>query len=205
MLSFLSKRAYRVVLYACFCCSVLFRPPSRGSEHCRRRSPRLAGLAEIAHAEYRDAKELSNVFSTDFAPALGILLDAHLGNCDTVSRPALVRSAASCGGLACLQLLHERCSRDDWSQLLTRVPGIVRESPLASAFGACESGAFEYLLSFHSPSGADGPDLLSHEAVNSALAILAEHAPEQALPLQARLDGLRRVGRAHADRDGPRT
>jgi hypothetical protein len=112
-------------------------------------------LAEIMHAEYRDAKELSNVFSADFAPALGTLLDAHLGNGDTVSRPALVRSAASCGGLACLQLLHERCSRDDWSQLLTPVPGIVRESPLAFAFGACESGAFEYLLSFHSPSGAD--------------------------------------------------
>jgi hypothetical protein len=42
MLSFPFKRAYRVVLYACFCCSVLFRPPSRGLEHCRRRSPRLA-------------------------------------------------------------------------------------------------------------------------------------------------------------------
>jgi len=140
------------------------------------------------NAQYSD---VSRMFWYDFAPVLGILLDAGLGSDDTFPHVELVSYAASSGALACLQLLHERCSRDEWSQLLTPVPGMISESPLARAFKERKADAFEYLLSFHSPSGADGPDLLSHEGVNSALAILARHAPDQALPLQARLDAAR--------------
>jgi len=152
-------------------------------------------LTEVMRADssqgYTAPSPLDHVFWHDFAPALGVLLDAHLGNGDTVSRPALVRSAAGCGALACLQLLHERCSRDEWTQLLTPLPGRLSESPLACAFKERMSDAFEYLLSFHSLGGADGPDLLPQEAVNSTLAILAEHAPDRRRQLQVRIDAAR--------------
>jgi hypothetical protein len=149
-------------------------------------------LAEIVHTfkprQTGFDNNLYRIFSRHCAQALGILLD--VGLCDTVPRSALVCSAAEHNALACLQLLRERSSRDEWSQLLT-LSGKVSASPLVRAFKERKFDAFEYLLSFHSPSGADGPDMLPQETINSALAILAEKAPNQTLPLQMRLDAAR--------------
>jgi hypothetical protein len=152
-----------------------------------------SSLAEVMRSQFRhdNPRSINSVVLADFAPTLAILLDAGLGNDGTFSRSDLVCLAATVGALACLQLLHERCSRDEWKHLLTPVPGMISESPLACAFEDRKHDTVEYLISFHSPGGADGPDLLPQEAVNSALAILAEHAPDQALPLQARLDAAR--------------
>jgi len=139
-------------------------------------------------------------FFFDFAPALGLLLDAGLDDSDTATRADLVGYAAHHGAVACLQLLHERYSQHEWNQLLTPRPDWLEGSPLAQAYVSLssdavearkKSGAFEYLLSFHSPGGASGPDVLPPKAVDKALAFLAAEALERTLPLQARLDTVR--------------
>jgi len=68
-------------------------------------------LEEIIRDEYHDPRSLYRVFAADSAPALSILLDAGLGSASfTVPRSDLVCWAAERNALACLRLLHERCS-----------------------------------------------------------------------------------------------
>jgi hypothetical protein len=71
---------------------------------------------------------------------------------------------------------------------------MISVSPLGYAFKACKHDAFEYLLSFHSPGGKDGPDLLPPKVVNSSLAIFAEYVPDW-YPLQVRRGAARKVQR----------
>jgi hypothetical protein len=152
---------------------------------------------------------LQRVCTHDFAPALALLLDAGLDPAAGVAYDGyaedsaagqrwhatpcstLIGYAASTGALTCLRLLHERCSHAEWKQLLSPRPRKLCASPLARAFDAGQAGAVEYLLTFHSPGGVDGPDLLPAEAIDRALVILAENAPDPTRPLQVRLAAAR--------------
>jgi hypothetical protein len=126
---------------------------------------------------------LKTLCEEDFAQGLALLLDAGLdpqGDISThiimrnlASGHTLVHRAARTGAISCLRLLRGRVSPAVWTAMLCDHSEEYDGAPLMLAFQRCHMQAYEFLLSFHRPGGAGGPDLLPRSLEDRALEYLA--------------------------------